>query len=426
MRRGLASLIIGLSLLVATVSWAGFTLSRTILDPGRSERLAEQLLENPQVREALVDRLSDAVEPQIPPEVPVSRGLIEAGAETALDDPRVKALIVDGVVQYHRNALEGNPEPVVIDAAALGSASRDSLVAVRPELDQFLPPVPVIQLELPTTGFTWLATLKRFVDRFTLLGALVALAGGTLALLVAQDRGAVLRRVAFWGYGAAAFWIVVGFAVPRLADLLSPTSGAIASAAVDVFFGAMIRPAVTLAVVSTVVLLIGFLLPAISGRRGARMIQPRGGQAGPPPVAALGPIAKPATRPAPAPAPIAPPSAPRAPSGATAAMPTQAGGIRTTPDPTMVAPRPGAPTPTTRIDNTAEMPRPTMTTATTTATTAAAGGPEPLDHVSPVGPASTPTTGSADAAETLEALETPPEWEEGVGYVDEAEPKPFS
>ena len=49
---------------MATASWAGFTLSRTILDPGRSERLAEQLLENPQVREALVDRLADAVEPQ--------------------------------------------------------------------------------------------------------------------------------------------------------------------------------------------------------------------------------------------------------------------------------------------------------------------------------------------------------------------------
>ncbi len=408
MRRGLASLIIGLSLIVATVSWAGFTLSRTILDPGRSERLAEQLLENPQVREALVDRLSDAVEPQIPAEVPVSRGLIEAGAETALDDPRVRALIVDGVVQYHRNALEGNPEPIVIDAAALGAASRDALVAERSELDQFLPAVPEIQLELPTTGFTWLATLKRLVDRFTLLGALVALAGATLALLVAQDRGAVLRRVAFWGYGAAAFWIVVGFAVPRLADLLSPTSGAIASAAVDVFFGAMIRPAVTLAIVSTVVLIIGFLLPAISGRRGARMVQPRGGTAGPPPVAAPGPIVRPPTRPAPAPAPPpapAPviPAAPRPPTGATAVMPTAPNGTGTTPDPTMVAPRPGDSIPTTRIDNTAEMPRPVTASDATDRAGAA---------------------GAVDAATTAD--DAPRGWEEGVGYLDEAEPKPFS
>lgn len=391
MRRGLASLIIGLSLLVATLSWAGFTLSRTVLDPGRSERLAEQLLENPQVREALVDRLSDAVEPQIPPEVPVSRGLIEAGAETALDDPRVRALLVDGVVRYHRNALEGNPEPVVIDAAALGSASRDSLVAVRPELDQFLPAVPTIELELPTTGFTWLATLKRFVDRFTLLGALVALAGATLALLVAQDRGAVLRRVAFWGYGAAAFWLLVGFAVPLLADLLSPTSGAIASAAVDVFFGAMIQPAVMLVIASTIVLLIGVLLPAVSGRRGARMVQPRRASAGPPAVASPGPIAQPAVRP-PAPGvvrPVAPPAARPAPAPSPTVATTPADtriaptASRTTPTPTMQFP-------TQRVDPTAQMPRPVI----------------------------------PGAEATQELGPEVPTWEEGVGYVDDADQPP--
>lgn len=398
MRRGLASLIIGLSLLVATLSWAGFTLSRTVLDPGRSERLAEQLLANPQVREALVDRLSDAVEPQIPAEVPVSRSLIEAGAETALDDPRVQALIIDGVVQYHRNALEGNPEPVVIDAAALGAASRDSLVAVRPELDQFLPAVPTIELELPTTGFTWLASLKRFVDRFTLLGALVALAGATLALLVAQDRGAVLRRVAFWGYGAAAFWLLVGFAVPRLADLLSPTSGAIASAAVDVFFGAMIQPAVVLAIGSTVVLLIGVLLPAISGRRGARMVQPRRATTGPPAVASPGPIAQPAARPTAAPAgtvrPASPPTArpsPTVPTVPTTAGSSTAPNTSTAPGASPVPSAPSAPSaptmqfPTQRIDRTTEMPRPAI-----------------------------------PGSETTQELEPDaPGWEEGVGYVDE-------
>ena len=55
MRRGLASLIIGLSLVVASLSWAGFILSRTVLDPGRSERLAAQLLEHDGVREALAE-----------------------------------------------------------------------------------------------------------------------------------------------------------------------------------------------------------------------------------------------------------------------------------------------------------------------------------------------------------------------------------
>lgn len=384
MRRGLASLITGLSLLVATFSWAGFTLSRTVLDPGRSEALAEQLLDNPQVREALVTRLAESVESQLPAEVPVSRSLLEAGAGTALDDPRVRALILDGVVQYHRNALEGNTEPVVIDANALGVSTREALVAVRPDLDPFLPATPSVQLELPTTGLNWLGTLKRIVDRFTTLAALVALAGATIALVVAQDRGAVLRRVAFWGFGAAAFWLVVGFAIPWLGDLVSPTSGAIASAAVHVFFGAMIRPAVVLAVASAALLLIGFAIPAAGRQRGARVLQPARPPAGVHPVGpapAAPPLVSPANRvPMPAPRPVTAPPA---------AQPSPAATQRVAPPAVRPSPAPGAP-----VDRTTQMPLPS-------AQPAAEAHPDDLE---------------------TERFATP-SWEEGVGYLDERPPE---
>jgi hypothetical protein len=402
MRRGLASLITGLSLLVATVSWAGFTLSHTILDPGRSERLAERLLDDPQVREALIDRLADAVEPQIPAEVPVSRGLIETGAGFAIDDPQVRALILDGVVRYHRNALEGNTEPVVVDGNALGRASRDSLVGIRPELDPFLPATPAVQLELPTTGFTWLASVKRFVDRYTILAALVALAGSTVALAVARDRGAVLRRVAFWGYGAAAFWLVVGFALPRLADLVSPTSGAIASAAVDVFFGAMTRPAVLLAVASTATLALGFATPVVGRRRGARVLQPSRPGGGPgqllrPWAARPGPTDwPPAPPPSAGPTPIAPPAAHRA------TIPSTPG--------------------------TGRPPGPAPTPATATGTTAP-GGPVPTPSGPPAaapigGPPPDRTTQMPRpmvevVGQQAERPDRSPAWREGVGYLDE-------
>ncbi|MGI9599149.1 MAG: hypothetical protein ACR2QK_23500 [Acidimicrobiales bacterium] len=275
MRRGFASLIIGLSLIVASASWAGFTLSRTVLDPGRSERLADQLLENPDVRRAMTARLADALEDQIPPEIPVRRQLLETGAEQALDDPRVEALIRDGFVRVHQNALEGNGEPVVIDAGSLGAAGRDALVLARPELDGVLPPTPVLELELPTAGFSWIGSVKNFVDRFTTIGALVALFGAVTAFAVARDRAPVLRRVAFWGYGAAGFWLAVGYGIPWVAGNLSPTSGAIATAAADVFFGAMIRPAIVMAVVATAILIAGILWPFFQRRRGAGALQPR-------------------------------------------------------------------------------------------------------------------------------------------------------
>ena len=275
MRRGLASLIMGLSLIVATVSWAGFTLSRTLLDPGRSERLADQLLENDQVRNALIDRLADALEAQIPAEVPVPRQLVETGAEVALDDPRVEALIRDGFVRVHQNALAGSSEPVRVDAGALGAAGRDALVGVRPELDLILPPAPALGIELPTAGLSWLGSVKNFVDRWTVIGAVVSAAGLLLAFAVARDRAPVLRRVAFWAFGVAAFWLLMGYGLPWLIGLVSPTSAALATAMVDVFFGAMIGPAVTMAATGGALLAASLLWPMFNDRRGAAVLHPR-------------------------------------------------------------------------------------------------------------------------------------------------------
>ncbi|MGI9615383.1 MAG: hypothetical protein ACR2QO_20900 [Acidimicrobiales bacterium] len=285
MRRGLASLIMGLSLLVATASWAGFVLSRTVLDPGRSEALADTLLEDPEVRATIVDRLADSAESQIPTDVPVTRDVVDAAAENALEDPRVEALIRDGLVQAHQNALNGIDEPVMLDGAALGAAGRDAVVAQQPDLDPFLPQAPTLEVELPSTGLSWLGTVKSYVDRYTLFGAIVAIAGVSAAFVLARRRAAALRRVAFWAVSASAFWIAAAYALPWVLERIAPSSVSIASAAVDVFFGAMIRPALTLAGVGVGLLLLSFFWPAIERRRPAAMLdqaataaESRGGQ----------------------------------------------------------------------------------------------------------------------------------------------------
>ena len=60
MRRALSALILGVSLLVASAAWAGFILSHTVLDPGRSETLADHLLDDPAIRDVIIDRLADS------------------------------------------------------------------------------------------------------------------------------------------------------------------------------------------------------------------------------------------------------------------------------------------------------------------------------------------------------------------------------
>ncbi|NNE96241.1 MAG: hypothetical protein HKN24_09460, partial [Acidimicrobiales bacterium] len=66
MRRSLSALVLGLSLVVASIAWAGFTLTQTALDPGRSQELADQVLDNPRFRSALVSVLADRLESLLP------------------------------------------------------------------------------------------------------------------------------------------------------------------------------------------------------------------------------------------------------------------------------------------------------------------------------------------------------------------------
>jgi hypothetical protein len=259
----------GLSLVVASASWAGFILSRTVLDPGRSERLADHLLDNEEVRATITERLADAVEARIPDEVPVGRETIDAAAAAALDDPRVEDLIRDGIVQAHQNALNGIDEPVTLDASALGAAGRDAVVAQRPELDAVLPAAPELEVELPNTGLAWLGSVKDAVDRFTRIGAVISLLGISIAFLLARNRPAALRRVAYWAFAASAFWIVAAYAIPAVLERLAPSSVAIAMAAIDVFFGAMITPAIVLACLGASLLLVSLLWPLLIRRRGA-------------------------------------------------------------------------------------------------------------------------------------------------------------
>ncbi len=247
-------MILGLSLVLATVSWAGFVMTRTVLDPSRSERLADQVFDNEQLRGAISDRLAAGLQTAIPGDLVVPPELIQAAADRALDDPAVQTLVREGIVATHRNALEGKTEPVTIDASALGRAVRTSLIELSPTLEPAIPAIPPIEVTLPTGGLSFLGKIRNFVEQATIIGAALSLVGSLIALVLTTDRPAILRRVAFWAFGAAAFWVAVGYGVPWLAGRIAPSSGAIISAIIDVFFGAMIRPAITLAIVGAALL----------------------------------------------------------------------------------------------------------------------------------------------------------------------------
>ncbi len=333
-RRLVGGVLVALGLIAASMAWAGFSLTRTILDPDRSEAFAEELYQDREVRAQLRDSMADALAAAVPEGVQVPRAQLVEAADTALDDPLVEDLLVGGLVRSHQRFLGEDPnpdEPIVIDGAALASASRVALVNARPELANVVPEAPSLAVTLPTEripdagGFrTWLLGI---------VGLLAAVAAGLVvaAFVLTNDRPRVLRRVGFWAIGAAAFWLIVGVVLPELAHLLIPGTAAIFGATVGVAAGGMIPPSINalIAGVAAVVLsLVWMAVAAMMGRpaRPARQARPEPAR----------PVAAP-PRPAPVGAsmPSPPPGPPRAPAPPPRPAPS---------DPTTVtAPAPPAP-----------------------------------------------------------------------------------
>ena len=61
-RRSIAGLILGPSLLIGSLAWSGSLALRTVFDADRSRDVAEELLDNDEVRSQLTENLGSAIE----------------------------------------------------------------------------------------------------------------------------------------------------------------------------------------------------------------------------------------------------------------------------------------------------------------------------------------------------------------------------
>ncbi|MGH9002061.1 MAG: hypothetical protein ACRDYV_02920, partial [Acidimicrobiia bacterium] len=89
MRRFAASLLAGLAALSGTLAWSAFTVSSTVFDPTRTDRVAEVLVTDPAVRQSVEDALTRALVEAVPPSTGVPDAELRQAAHRALDDPRV-------------------------------------------------------------------------------------------------------------------------------------------------------------------------------------------------------------------------------------------------------------------------------------------------------------------------------------------------
>lgn len=246
MRRTTSSFLVVVGLFAASVAWWAFAARFTVLDSARSAKIADALIEQPVLRDAVAEGLASALQQALPPGTPIEPAMLDAVAHQALDDPRATAALRSALLASHQRLIGEYDGPVSFDVSPIAAAGRDALVTARPELAGSLPDGPTLSVELPTQNLPKLGWLPERARELGGLAFLIAVTFLALGIVAASNRPGVLSRAGRWALRAGAFWALFGWALPylmtktdepRLAAL-----GAIGVAAV----GPMIAPAVLL------------------------------------------------------------------------------------------------------------------------------------------------------------------------------------
>lgn len=248
-------------MLIASLAWSAYGMLNTMLDPERSERIADTLLEDELVQQQLRESIAGAVGSQIPEAVPVSDDQLESGAGLALDNPVVSVLIRDAFVQAHQAFLGEADPPTQLDLGSASNDIRDGALSGVPGGAELLPDGPGLVIDLPTDQIPNLGGFRRWLQRVAPLMALIAAAGVALALLTAKNRASVLRRAGTWALGSSAVWLVLNVGLPWVANQYFSGQAAIASSLIDALFGEMLVPAIVLAGCGLALVVVSILWP---------------------------------------------------------------------------------------------------------------------------------------------------------------------
>ena len=110
-RRVIAGLILGPALFIGSFAWSGYLALRSVFDEDRTEKVAEELLSNDEVRAQLAENIGVAISTALPDDVPLTEAQIDAAALRVLDDERVTDLFLMAFGSTHQLHLQQLPQP---------------------------------------------------------------------------------------------------------------------------------------------------------------------------------------------------------------------------------------------------------------------------------------------------------------------------
>lgn len=217
MLRALSRFVVRVSIVAASLAWAGFVFTHTIGDPGRGERIATAVLDDDEARAEVVAPIAAAVARTAG--LPATeQPAVAARVDTLLQDPATARSFVDPFAgQWARMLGADDARPSGYDVGPLldeilaatpgfgaGAGSIGDGGATAGSTDE----VVVSAVPMPQARFGWLLPSRGTLTQATSILAAVAAIGFALAFAIGSRRW-VLRRVGAWAAVAGGGWVLV-------------------------------------------------------------------------------------------------------------------------------------------------------------------------------------------------------------------------
>lgn len=231
--------------------------TQTVGDPGRGERIAAAVLDDPAARAEVVAPITSSVMSTtgLPPE---QQPFVASQVDALLQDPRGAQAFIDPFAgSWARMLGEPDPRPPEFDLAPL-VAEFAALTGAAPPVAQQLP---VPGVPLPRAELGWMDGVRRGIDAAVVPLALVA-AGLFAAAFIIGNRGWVLRRLGAWAFGAGLLWVVVPPLAVWASRRWTPGADAVVAVALDESTDGLLPVALALVVGGVAAFAASFTIPA--------------------------------------------------------------------------------------------------------------------------------------------------------------------
>lgn len=259
--------LVAFGLILASLAWSGFSLSRTVLNPDRSEEIARHLYNDPFVKEFLEERVAQAVAAQMPLELGVANRDIKAAAASAMDSTEVEDTFVGALSTIHRQLLgleTPSGDSVKLNSPEIGEEIKFDLGKQVPGLGNALSSLDVLSVDLPVDSLPDVGSWRDKLANGVNLLALAALILVGVAFVITNNRPKILRRVGFWAIGAAAFWLILAVVIPVAAPVFLPESAALVGGFWGVAAQGMRMPSIVAVAAGVVAVVLSFIWGATS------------------------------------------------------------------------------------------------------------------------------------------------------------------